>query len=460
MNMTGLSKKYNRTVNNITMAMPHPGVIAAAKELRNGIIQPRDGSVSSCIEGVWLNRSSSADDVCKGLGEYFLQASVPSPVVNVLCAELTIQELTPMLYTEWPSFNGTIPNTTTWPLSFDLNVPPNRTDVDELFQFDILGPPTFPKRPVPYNTVFNASDYMYGHSAVYLLATSAGNTSTMCSMRVALTANCSTEYGATMSGGSLNVNCEEGNRLAYRNFYPKAPVGTWSEDWVDVASNWGKAISLNDGISDAESSNARLLTQFIPTSSALSTALPSVSEALAIMAGSTLLLSALDSSFRHFWNYSNTLLTDPQWEPFHATVKSQSYQSGGTQRWQNAFYIVLIVVFVANICCLSYFALSGGLMTDFVEPSNLFCLSLLSPPSKVLEGACGGGPTEEHFATQWNFKVDESRDHLWIESRASQTGSEHKRNKSQASSTTEYEMGGFPVRRAYSRIKKNRTSML
>ena len=45
-NMTVLSKDLSRTVNNITMAMPHSGVIAAAREPLNRVTQPQDISVS------------------------------------------------------------------------------------------------------------------------------------------------------------------------------------------------------------------------------------------------------------------------------------------------------------------------------------------------------------------------------------------------------------------------------
>ena len=44
--MADLKARYNRTANNITMAMPHSGVIAAARDPLNGITPPHDVSVS------------------------------------------------------------------------------------------------------------------------------------------------------------------------------------------------------------------------------------------------------------------------------------------------------------------------------------------------------------------------------------------------------------------------------
>ena len=45
-NMTNLSSLHGRITNNITMAMPHVAVSAAARDPRNDIIQPQDLSVS------------------------------------------------------------------------------------------------------------------------------------------------------------------------------------------------------------------------------------------------------------------------------------------------------------------------------------------------------------------------------------------------------------------------------
>lgn len=44
-NMTELSKRWNRTVANVSMAMPHAGVFAAVRDPVNGIMQPQDLNV-------------------------------------------------------------------------------------------------------------------------------------------------------------------------------------------------------------------------------------------------------------------------------------------------------------------------------------------------------------------------------------------------------------------------------
>ena len=47
-NMTEVSEKFGgRIINNVSMAMPHAGVFAAARDPINDIMQPQDLNVSS-----------------------------------------------------------------------------------------------------------------------------------------------------------------------------------------------------------------------------------------------------------------------------------------------------------------------------------------------------------------------------------------------------------------------------
>lgn len=240
----------------------------------------------------------------KGLGRYYVQASVPSPVINVMCANMSREELTPMVFTEWPSeysngTNATSLNVTGWPNDYDLTTPSSlrRTAVDKLFGFDDDEThPIFSKIPQPYNTVLNISTF-YGHNSIYLLATSKNDTYTMCSMRVAQSPGCYTEYNASASGRSLTSHCGDSS-LTYNKSKPNAPIGFWEKNWKDVASEWGLGLSLNSGINGA-SAISRLLTQLIPAANTLDPKLPSISEALAVLAGCTLVLSTQGSPFIH-----------------------------------------------------------------------------------------------------------------------------------------------------------------
>ena len=409
----------------------------------------------------------------KGLGTYYVRASVPSPAINVMCAHMSHDDMVPMVFTEWPSEyrNGTSVNATNWPDDYNLTTPSSLTYtvVDDLFGFDDTEThPIFSNFPQPYNTVLNSSR-LYGHESIYLLATSKGGTYTMCSLRVAQSPDCFTEYYASMSGGSLTSHCGD-QPLAYSKSRPDAPRGFWEKDWKDVAVEWGLGLSLNAGITDGNSAIARLLAQLIPTTSALDPNLPSISEALAVLAGCTLVLSSQDSPFLHCkasmkyltpyprllcksrnilreqphfaypfysqmfnsielyiykwkadsdfpdWNYTTPIVNDPQYQAFNATLQTEEYMSGGQHPWQKIFYVVLAAVFVTNVFCLAYFAINGSHITDFIEPQNLFSLSLNSPPSAVLDGSCGGNLEKKQFKANWRITHDKERNHLYIES--------------------------------------------
>lgn len=302
--MASLSEQYdNRIVNNVTMAMPHPGIVAAARDPINRIEQP------PYPEDLDLDDSQSES-------AYYIHASLPSPVVNVLCAELTAEEMTPMIYNQWPReyVNDIQPNATNWPDVFNLTIPSSQraTAVDDLFGFEGINThPIFPKWPLPNNTVFNSTG-PYGRQSVYVLATSPRNTSTLCSIRAALSSNCSTSYSSSRRGGSLWSHCEDNDdALAYHKSNSVSLDGIWFADWVKVANEGGLSLALNDDIMDGMAANARLLTQLIPTSNALDPSLPSISEALAVLAGNAILLSAMDSAF----DYGGTHYRGPLAKP-------------------------------------------------------------------------------------------------------------------------------------------------
>lgn len=385
----------------------------------------------------------------------------------MLCASLTVAELAPLVYNLWPNFTAVNApfNASLYPNGYDIPRYPdfmNETVVDDLFGWGKKygrRAPMFPKLPQNYNTVLNHSGW-YADS-IYLLGKSpvADPPYTLCSLRVSLSPNCSTVYHASMSGGSLNTHCDDPNNdLAYRRSQPKAPEGFLSSDWSSIGTEWGMALSLTAGITDGDASNARLLTQLIPTSNALDPGLPSIAEALAVLSGCTLLQSAENSPFIHYWNYSTTVTTlkSPQYQAFNATLRAQDYSSGGVQKWQAVFYLVLMPVFVTNVFCLVYFLIRGGLVTDFIEPQNLFSLSVNSPASEQLAGSCGAGPEGEQFRTNWFIRC--FNEHLYIQNGpepASRPVSKRKR-----STRLEFESEGSPVTEMYSKLSNKRSSWL
>lgn len=309
----------------------------------------------------------------------------------------------------------------------------------------------FAKYPLPFNSIVNSSKTL--SDTIYLLATTEAGTFTICSVRGFLTPDCSTEYRASVSGGSLTTNCEDStDELSYHRSDPKATNGVLNKDWINVAIPWSNAISLNDGLVDGNASNARLLTQLILAEPVLDAFVPSIAEALAVLSGCTLLLSTLDAPFIHIWNYSDidATLGDPLYQAFNATLNFRHYASGGTQPWQNLFYIVLFIIFVTNVVCLAYLALCRGLVTDFIEPQNLFILSLNSSASKSV----GGSPEKEQLGTSWIIKQSEQDlDQFYISE--GETKPVRRRKKR---TPIDCEMQS-PIGKMYSRVTSTRNSI-
>lgn len=171
---------------------------------------------------------------------------------------------------------------------------------------------------------------------------------------------------------------------------------------------------MSAGITDGNASNARVLTQMIATKSGYNTALPSLAEALAVLAGCTLIQSITDSPFvEQIWNYTLPTIDPGQHQYFLASVRAQKYISGGNQEYQKAFHLVLFTVFIMNLIMLVYFLIHRDWYTDFSEPMNLFSLAVNSPPSEKLAGSCGCGPSGDQYRVSWKLNNDEG--HFYYE---------------------------------------------
>ncbi|KAJ5587733.1 uncharacterized protein N7459_003498 [Penicillium hispanicum] len=420
--ITQLSRQHNRMVNNITMAMPHGGIPGAAMDAWNNIRQPQDAS---------------------GEGKYNIEASVPSPAVNVLCVGMTESELEPLVYSSWPDSRF---NATSWSIFPPDNIPVypswmNRTVVDPLFSFgEQYGqrPPVFGKFPEPNNTILNTTG-LWNSNAIYLLGkpSVANPEYVMCAIRAKETGACSTTYNAASSGAFLSSKCEnKTNPLQYNRQHPSFAEGVWSVDWKNIASEWASALNLGSGITNDQASNERLLMQMMPRHNAaqntysLDPHLPSIAEALAVMAGSTLILSTRASPFVQGWNYSAAAdyLAEPVYQHFNAAVQAVGYASGGTERWQAVFYIILIFAFLTSAVCLGFMAIEarGHQITDFTEPQNLFALAVNSPRSSRLRGACGCGPVGRQLKERWFIGMEEEDEHYYIRAKADGRGPDAK----------------------------------
>ena len=419
-----LSAKYNRMVINVTAALPHSGVINAAHDPRNKIQQPQSTT---------------------GEGKYVISAGVASPAINVLCVGVGGDEIEPLIYNKWPNNKF---NPTTWVNGFHNELPQypswlNRTVVDDLFKWGPdygERPPIFGKLPQPYNTIVNATGQY--SNAVYLLAASPGGQTaptpyvnstnpeyTVCSLRAKMTNVCSTNYEEANSGAKLYTTCNKpDNKLQYNRTNNAPYEVVWNEDWRSIAQLWASAVNLDSGISDSDASNARLLTQTIPQSKdpskfTLDPKMPSISEALAVMASSTLLIGSMDSTFRTDWTYPtqpNGYFQEPVNETFTSSLKAMGYASGPTSDWQKIFYVVLVFAFVTSAICLVFvlFGIQGRPITDFTEPLNMFALAVNSPSSGRMHGACGCGPDGEQLTEPWVVGMEEDREHYYIRTKA------------------------------------------
>lgn len=274
--------------------------------------------------------------------------------------------------------------------------------------------------PDEYNSVIN--DSVAYDEAIYILFNASTPEYSLCQLRSYLSPACSTQYNVSgMAGGYLASHCEDPNDdMAYLRSVPDAPTDR-STDWRNLAQEWALAMSMNGGISDSNTSTARLLSELVLTAPAvdppkLDPILPSIAEALAVLCGSTLLLGSTSAGFYHYWGYPSPKLDPGTYQQFNASISSQQYSSGPTQPWQGIFYIVLLVVFITNIFCLVYFIGWRRLVTDFTEAHNMFGLAVNSPPSEKLRGSCGGGPETHQLGIDWHVDMEDSGHYYFTDS--------------------------------------------
>ncbi|KAI8934551.1 hypothetical protein NX059_008250 [Plenodomus lindquistii] len=425
-NTSEVSRKFGRAVNNVSLAMPHAGVFAAARDQQSGIPQPEE-----------LNSE----------GTYSLRASVPSPVMNILCVNMNEGELRPIVYDAW---NDDDVNINTWRDLSNKATSVNETVVDTIFGWKsgsgIDSPPVFAKYPKPFNTIMNHTSHLWGRPSIYLLGQGGesddGNDATgtfvLCKLEAHMTSSCSTRYNATGSGGTMEALCgESAGDMTYNRSQIDAPLRRSLPNWRDIGFEWSNSLSLNAGLMDGAASNSRLLTQLMLKPSAnrgpnnfqvdLSASLPSVAEALAVMSGCTLLKGTIDAPFVMFWRdadadsenritrekeaYSNRMHDSTS---TRRGKRSNTHLGGkGVDSASKGWLVILGLVFAMNLFVFGYFMVHQGNVTDFQGPSNLFALAVNSPPSQALAGSCGGGPQGRHYTVNWF--VNHEGSHLFME---------------------------------------------
>lgn len=264
-----MTKWYLETgwvVNNVTMAMPHAGVVTAALNSQNGIMQP---------------------DELNGLGIYSIRASVPVPFINVICAmNLDNDTLKPLIngfgWKDTTDGTGASPNSQALQSCTPTNMLTvlrllSGTRLDDVFQWGPnyglqKWPPVFAQYPSDYNTFVNDTTNLtsYGRVAIYVIGKGGptdqvgGPTTSnyaLCELRVGQTPACSTRYNASSNVATLEAICEDPNDdLQYIKSLNNATSGNASvtTEWPNIGSVWAHSISLNDGYFSGNGSNARL----------------------------------------------------------------------------------------------------------------------------------------------------------------------------------------------------------
>ncbi|KAI1380985.1 hypothetical protein F4677DRAFT_206842 [Hypoxylon crocopeplum] len=403
--------EHDRIINNVTLAMPHAGVYSAATDPHNDILQP--------------------DDLA-GVGEYSIRASVVSPVVNVMCVNMARDELAPLVYTRWPNARTEfteIPNQRTGVEDWFNDVPPptddewlNRTVVDDVFRWGPQyqrRPPVFQLFPINFNMITNTS--VANSDAIYVLAKSGDiDDFTLCELRSWVTPNCSTEFDLSgISGGHMRAHCEDPSDtnsylVSGNDDVADAPYA--SIDWRNVADQWRLSMDLNGGVQNNNASNARIMAHLILQHPTLDPLLPSIAEALAVLASSTLVAGSLGSTYRVRWDYPEMQMDPGVYEAFKVSMRTQQYTSSHVAEWQGIFYAVLGVVFALNIACLVYVVFfRPGLVSDYTEPQNLYAVAVNSPPSAALAGSCGHGPDSAQMVVPWRVGYSAAANHYFFE---------------------------------------------
>ncbi|ROT41130.1 hypothetical protein SODALDRAFT_291665 [Sodiomyces alkalinus F11] len=416
--VAGLFDKYGRIINNVTLAMPHPGVYAAATDPVNGILQPQELS---------------------DVGEYTIKASVVSPAVNVMCVNMDEDELAPLVYTTWEDaevertgVDDQIIGHERWNEEVPVIAEDewlNRTAVDDIFRWGPKyqrRPPVFQLYPADFNMLVNTS-YVGPHAewnqpsrdAIYVLAKPASMANyTLCEMRSWVSPYCSTHFNISGTAGAhLRAHCEDPDDVdSYVGAFPDVTWSIPNADWANLADQWRLSMDLNGGTYNVNASNARILSQLVLSHPSLNAALPSIAEALAVLSSSTLSIASLSTPFVHYWEHPFPILEAPgALQPFNASIRTQEYTSSHTFAWHNIFHVVLFLVFAINSFCLAYLLARSGLVTDFTEPQNLFALAVNSPPSGAVSGSCGAGPDSRALVAPWRVGFARSVNHYFFE---------------------------------------------
>ena len=321
-----------------------------------------------------------------------LDAQTVVPTVDVLCAQGSAQELSPLIYTDWSSPQSDL-KTTNLPLPSGWY---NSSVFDPIFGFNASSPPpVFYRLPGAYNSILSGN--YDGASTLYVLIASAPEPQieyNLCGMSMGLRGGCSSEFSMSISGSMLRSNCIT-HDMSYNKSLKLAQEDT-PANWVALAFSWAETVALDTGDKDTNAAFPHMLVELTVQSQSTSSSRPLMVEGLAVLAANTILDSMVAAPFNGSWPYQSKTLEQPKMQQTIARVTMSDFASGVGAPWQRGFMFVLASVFILNLVFLGYLIFisairpclsrlrntdpsRNGLWRDCTDFSELFQIALNSP---------------------------------------------------------------------------------
>ncbi|KAK9783943.1 hypothetical protein SCAR479_00502 [Seiridium cardinale] len=356
-----------RLINNVTLVMPHAGLSTFYSNSFNSSTN--------------IRKPGELDD-SQG---YDIGAAVVSPSINVMCVTADVSEVRPLLVSKLP------------------------TPLEDVFywgkKYNSRYRPTFEALPPARQFVTDARRVITNADSIYIMAKADEDNDeyTLCQMRSVVVSTCSTRFQVSRFSGNMSAECDGDIPIEpYGRLFGSVSDEFLAPSWRDLAVQWNIALGLNNGVTNSSSANQRLLSGFILSKPELQEGLPSLAEALAVWASPTLIDSSLGATFYAGWPHGdeNDTLPEPGiTEEIVAMYRFRTYISGSATKSVTPGQVALLTV-LAVVPILS---------------ANLFTLAINSPPSRVLQGACGRGPVYKDLGVSFRVGYSESANHYYFE---------------------------------------------
>ncbi|TID23118.1 Protoheme IX farnesyltransferase [Venturia nashicola] len=261
--MIDVSNKFNgRIVNNVPLAIPHPGILKAARNKSNSIAQPN-------FEG--------------GVGRYQIRAQIPSPYLNVICTNVKRSDLEGLVYED--QVKGQLNNSH-----------PLISDKDPQFVISFNWE-KYTKIKSPLDNIFNWNNNNNNNNNKRPDLGKENSTQeyTLCSIQAGLLVNCSTKLSVAGNSSVLTAHCDDSSDSMSYAKRDASARDTVRPAYVAVGSLATTSVGLNNGELGNPADNMNYLTKLILKNATLPLERPSVAEGLAAFLLPSLVMAAQDS---------------------------------------------------------------------------------------------------------------------------------------------------------------------